>query len=333
MHGHLSQIEWGPAYLAAGVTSARDMGGERPFLTEFRDAVAGARGLGPTLVLAGLVDGGGADGYGTTVATTPEEARAIVDAYQAAGFAQMKLYNLVTADVVVATARRAHDLGMTVTGHIPTSLSLQHAIESGMDGFEHLPIRGEPDSVDVRDIAQFLARHGTVADPTLAWDELLGRAPATLVSSFEPGILQAPAPLAASYNSVTNNFDATTAQANRRRGLGVVKVLHDAGVVLVAGTDGALPGHSLLRTLELFVEAGMTPAAAIASATIVPARVMRMEKNVGTIEAGKKADLLVLDADPLVSIANIRKGRWVVVNGRLYECAALWRSVGFTPRQ
>ena len=166
----------------------------------------------------------------------------------------MKLYNLVTADVVVATARRAHDVGMTVTGHIPTSLSLQQAIESGMDGFEHQPIRGEPDSVDVPEIAQFLARRRTVADPTLAWDELLGRAPATLVSSFEPGILQAPAALASSYNSVTNNIDATTAQANRRRGLGVVKVLHDAGVILVAGTDGGLPGHSLLRTLELFVE-------------------------------------------------------------------------------
>ena len=333
MHGHLSQIEWGPAYLAAGVTSARDMGGERPFLTEFRDALAGARGVGPTLVLAGLVEGGGPDGYGTTIASTPEEARAIVDAYQAAGFAQMKLYNRAAADVVVATARRAHELGMTVTGHIPTSLSLQQAIEAGMDGFEHLPIRGEPDSVEVRDTAQFLARRGTVADPTLAWDELLNRAPATLVSSFEPGILQAPTPLASSYSSVTNNIDSTTAQANRRRGLGVVKALHDAGVVLVAGTDGALPGHSLLRTLELFVEAGMTPAEALASATTVPAKVMRMERNVGTIEAGKKADLLVLDADPLAEIANIRKGRWVVANGRLYECAALWRSVGFTPRQ
>lgn len=333
MHGHLSQIEWGPAYLAAGVTSARDVGGERLFLTQFRDALASGHGVGPNLLLAGLVDGGGLEGYGTTIATTPDEARAIVDAYKTAGFGQMKLYSRLTADVVVAIARRAHDLGMTVTGHIPTLLSVQQAIESGMDQFEHLPIRGEPGSIEVQEVVQFLARRGTVAGPTVAWDELLGRAPDTLVSSFEPGILQSPAPLASSYNSVTNNIDSERARANRRRGLGIVKALHEAGVTIVAGTDGAVPGHSLLRTLELFVEAGMTPAEAIGSATSIPARFMRMEKEVGTIEPGKRADLLVLDADPFTDISNIRKGRWVVTNGRLYDCAALWRSVGFTSPQ
>jgi imidazolonepropionase-like amidohydrolase len=60
---------------------------------------------------------------------------------------------------------------------------------------------------------------------------------------------------------------------------------------------------------------------------------MKMENEVGTIEQGKRADLLVLDADPLISIANVRKGRWVVANGRLYACEALWASVGFTPKK
>jgi imidazolonepropionase-like amidohydrolase len=82
--------------------------------------------------------------------------------------------------------------------------------------------------------------------------------------------------------------------------------LHDAGVAVVAGTDGAVPGHSLLRTLELFVEAGMTPMEAIVSATSAPARFMKLEKEVGTIEQGKRADMLVLDADPLINIANIK---------------------------
>ena len=110
-------------------------------------------------------------------------------------------------------------------------------------------------------------------------------------------------------------------------------MLHDAKVPIVAGTDGALPGHSLLRTLELFVEAGLTPAQAIATATTAPAKFMRVDKDVGTIEPGMRADLLVLDADPLQNISNIRKGRWVVANGRLYDCAALWRSVGFVPQE
>jgi imidazolonepropionase-like amidohydrolase len=132
---------------------------------------------------------------------------------------------------------------------------------------------------------------------------------------------------------VSNNIDFAGARTNRRRGLGILKTLHDAGVTILAGTDGAVPGHSLLRTLELYVEAGMTPAEAIGAATIVPAKVMRMENELGTIEKGKRADLLVLDADPLTSISNIRKGRWVVANGRIYDCAALWRSVGFAPQQ
>jgi hypothetical protein len=120
-----------------------------------------------------------------------------------------------------------------------------------MDQFEHLgPIRGEPDSAEVREVVQLLARRGTVVGPTPAWDELLGRSPTTAVSSFEPGILQTPAPLAASYSSVRNEIDAVQAAVNAKRRLEIVKKLHDAGVMVVAGTDGAVPGHSLLRTFQ-----------------------------------------------------------------------------------
>ncbi|MEO6403111.1 MAG: hypothetical protein ABIP62_13980 [Vicinamibacteria bacterium] len=61
----------------------------------------------------------------------------------------------------------------------------------------------------------------------------------------------------------------------------------------------------------------------------MPARLMKIEREVGTIEADERADLLILDADPLVQISNIRKGKWVVTNGRMYDCSALWKSVGF----
>jgi imidazolonepropionase-like amidohydrolase len=111
-------------------------------------------------------------------------------------------------------------------------------------------------------------------------------------------------------------------------------MLHDAKVPhFAAGTDGALPGHSLLRTLELFVAAGLTPRRRFATATMVPAKFMRVDEDVGTIELGMRADLLVLDADPLQNVSNIRKGRWVVANGRLHDCAALWRSVGFASQE
>jgi hypothetical protein len=201
-----------------------------------------------------------------------------------------------------------------------------------MDQFEHLALRGEPGSPEVTEIARFLAARGTVAGPTVAWDELLGRAPATEVKAFEPGILHAPIPLIESYGSVLNAGSEEQARASRKRGLAMIKTLHDAGVTIVAGTDGAVPGQSLLRTLELFVEAGLTPSEAIASATSVPARFMKVFDTVGSIEAGKRADLLILDGDPLTDISNIRKGRFVVAAGRMFDCEALCRVAGFTSR-
>jgi imidazolonepropionase-like amidohydrolase len=117
----------------------------------------------------------------------------------------------------------------------------------------------------------------------------------------------------------------------QQRSLAIVKALHDAGVVVVAGTDGALPGHSLLREIELYAQAGFTSAAALAAATTASASAMRMLDDVGTIAPGKRADLLILDADPAAAVSNIRKGRWVVAGGRMYDCAKLWRAAGFTP--
>jgi len=92
-----------------------------------------------------------------------------------------------------------------------------------------------------------------------------------------------------------------------------------------------VPGHTLYRELELYVKAGMTPLEAIQAATIVPARVMRLDQEVGSIEAGKRADVIVLDANPLENVSNIRTIRYVVTQGRLFESAKLWQSVGFKP--
>lgn len=331
LHAHTGQIEWAPAYLAAGVTTARDVGGERRFLTALRDALASGSGPGPRLLLAGLVEGGGPNGYGTTIATTPEEARAIVDAYKAAGFQQMKLYNQLTPEVATAVIAQAHALGMTVTGHIPNAMTLRSAVEAGLDQFEHLAVRGTPGSPEVAETIRFLKEKGTVAGLTMAWDELLGRAPETAIESFEPGILIAPIPLQSSYGSVRNETDAAKAQTSLRRSLDIVGALHKGGVRIVAGTDGAVPGVSLIRTLELFVQAGLAPKEALATATRVPAEFLGLGADVGTLEAGKRADLLIVDADPLANISNLRKSRFVVTNGRAYATADLARAAGFRP--
>jgi imidazolonepropionase-like amidohydrolase len=221
---------------------------------------------------------------------------------------------------------------MTVTGHLPNGMSIEQAVEAGMDQIAHLSVRGEPGSADLDQRVAFLREHGTVIDPTQSWNELLGHALGAPIEAFQPAIHRIPPPLDRLFaNAGAAGIDAAAARARLDRGLQVVRALHEGGVRIVAGTDEGIPGHSLHRELELYVEAGFTPLAALQSATIVPARAMKLEAERGTIERGKRADLVVLDANPLEAIRNIRTVRWTITDGRMYESAALWKSVRFKP--
>ena len=221
---------------------------------------------------------------------------------------------------------------MTVTGHIPNGMTIEQAAAAGMDHIAHLGIRGEAGSDDVNATIAFLKAHHTVIDPTQSWNELLGHAVGTPIAAFQPGVLKIPAPLNRVFsNAGAAGIDAATARTRLERGLRIVKALHDAGVPIVAGTDEGIPGHSVHREIELYVEAGLTPMEALQAATIVSARAMKMDGELGTIERGKRADLVVLDANPLDAIRNIRRVRWTISDGRVYDAAALWQSVRFQP--
>jgi imidazolonepropionase-like amidohydrolase len=332
MHTHVTQVEWAPVYLGAGVTTVRDMGNEFEFLVPLRDAIASKRAAGPRIVAAGLIDGGGPNAFGVYYAATPEEAKQAVAKYHDAGFQQIKIYSLVTPPVVEAICAEAHRLGMTVTGHIPTGMTIEQAAAAGMDHIAHLGIRGEAGSAEVNATIAFLKAHHTVIDPTQSWNELLGHAVGTPIAAFQPGVLKIPAPLNRVFsNAGAAGIDAPTARTRLERGLRIVKALHDAGVPIVAGTDEGIPGHSVHREIELYVEAGLTPLEALQAATIVSARAMKMDAELGTIERGKRADLVVLDANPLDAIRNIRSVRWTITDGRVYDAAALWKSVLFKP--
>jgi imidazolonepropionase-like amidohydrolase len=110
-----------------------------------------------------------------------------------------------------------------------------------------------------------------------------------------------------------------------------VGALRKAGIPIVAGTDQTVPGHSLHREIELYVQGGFTPMEAIQAATSVPAHVMGVDNEVGTVEVGKRADLIVIHGDPLQDIHNTRNVESVVTNGTMYNAAELWKSVGFKP--
>jgi imidazolonepropionase-like amidohydrolase len=345
MHAHVGQPEWGPVYLASGVTMIRDMGGEFDVVTSLRDAwqreaappPAGpirdappARLLGPRLLLAGLVDGPGPGSFGHVTAATPEEGRQVVARYKAAAFQQMKLYSLLDRPTVSAIIDAAHAAGMTVTGHIPTGLTMRDVVEMGMDHIAHLTVRDAPGSDAMRETIAFLRSHKTVIDPTLSWNELLGRSAQTPIASFIPRIEHVAPPLGRMLDSA-NGGTITPQQAQDRlaRSLQIVKALHDGGIPIVAGTDKGVPGVSLAREIELYVQAGFSPMDAIRAATAVPAEVMGLAAESGTIAPGLRADLIVVDGNPLLRIADIEKVTMVAANGRLFDTGVLWRAGGF----
>jgi imidazolonepropionase-like amidohydrolase len=334
MHAHFAQVEWGPAYLAAGVTTARDCGDEFEFITAVRDLIETGSGIGPRLVLAGLVDRSGTGTFGVNWADTPEQGRAQVTRYKVAGFAQMKIYSRIQPDVLKAIAEEAHRQGMTVTGHVPDGMTARQGVEAGMDQINHFgsvyqEVRRAGDNRAAA--IQFFKDHHTVVDPTLAWNELLGRPMNVEIASFEPGFAKAPYSLTSVIN--TAGTAATNAPQPGRMNdqYAVLRALYAAGVPIVGGTDKAVPGHSLHRELEIYVQAGLTPMQVIQIATSGAAKVMGMDKEVGTVEAGKRADLIVVDGNPLEHFADLRKVTRVITKGRIYDTGELWKSVGFEP--
>jgi imidazolonepropionase-like amidohydrolase len=355
MHAHVEQVEWGSIYLAAGVTTVRDCGNEFEFITSVRDAIAHGRGLGPRILTAGIVDGSGPYALGVARVDTPEQAREWTHRYHEAGFQQIKIYSSVALANLKAVADEAHRRGMTVTGHVPNGLNAYQSVEAGQDQISHFsyvldllvpPIppgvnkigrlaaaaRIDTNSAEVQKAVAFFKKHGTVIDPTMVLTELYTATTAKPPASFEPGVTKVAPELAAQLLEVDppSHYSALMDSILTKE-LSILGILHRAGVTIVAGTDQSVPGHSLYREIELYVQAGFTPLEALQAATIVPARVMGMEKELGTIEVGKRADLIIVNGNPLENIHNIRNVEFVITNGTMYNSSELWRSVGFKP--
>ena len=333
MHTHVTQIEWAPVYLAAGVTTVRDMGNEFEFIMPLRDAIASTRALGPRMLAAGLIDGGGPNAFGVVL-------RGDAGGSEAGGREISR--RRLPADQDLQPGHAADRRGDLRRGaparhdrHRPHAQRHDDRAGRGRRAWitsRTSPIRGEAGSDEVKKTIAFLRDHKTVIDPTQSWNELLGHAVGTPIAAFQPGVLKIPAPLNRVFsNAGAAGIDAATARTRLERGLRIVKALHDAGVPIVAGTDEGIPGHSVHREIELYVEAGLTPMEALQAATIVSARAMKMDAELGTIERGKRADMVVLNANPLDAIRNIRSVRWTISDGRVYDAAALWQSVRFQP--
>jgi hypothetical protein len=354
MHAHYEQVEWGPIYLAAGVTSVRDVGNEFDFIRTVHDELDRKQNpaIGPHLEFAGVIDGTGPISLGAVIADTPEQALDRVQRYKAAGARQIKIYSSVKPEVVRAITTDAHAREMTVTGHIPEGMTAIEGVHDGMDQINHIDYEvpyfshpvlgadGKPDETKApvlelegprtKDLISTLQVHHTILDPTVAlFETFFNTKP---LDQLEPGIDHLPPQLREALDTYPATGDkAAIANARWQTVMATLRALHAAGIPIVAGTDQAIPGYSLHREIELYVEAGFTPLEALQAATIVAARALGVENESGTLEVGKRGDVLLLNADPLADIHNTRAVWRTVAAGAVYDPVPLWKSVGFLP--
>jgi imidazolonepropionase-like amidohydrolase len=342
MHAHFEQAEWGPAYLAAGVTTVRDVGNEFNYINAIKRAIDDGTGVGPHILKAGIIDGPGPMGLGIVRANSAREAVMVVRRYKDSGFMQIKIYSSVQPPVLKAICDEAHRLGLTVTGHIPEGMNLEQGVDSGMDMVNHIEYvadilpKNKDKTIDWGDPKteaglNFIKEHEVVIDPTLGVFEMIFRSTKDSITKMEPAFYSLPDPLQVLFV----NMGMEPAMAEKYRPIfkdleKLVKVLHDNGVPIVAGTDMGFPGYSVDRELELYVEAGLTPLEAIRTATLVPALVMKQASARGSLMAGRSADIIIVNGDPLHHIRDIRNVQVVIKDGQVYDPVVLHRLAGFS---
>lgn len=363
-HMHVGDDYTGPSELSLGVTSVRDPGNNDALTQARRQRMAAGELLSPTVYSSSLIDGKGPNtAQVANVATSREEAIKQVAEAKAKGQTGVKFYGTFDPAWVAPAAAEAHRLGLHVHGHVPAGMRPAQAIEAGYDELTHIyfvAMQAMPDDVVARSngIQRFqgigryakdmdlnaepmksliadMAKRGVAVDPTLVVAESLfvpengdlspSYAPfvGTLPPAVERGFRQggfAPAP------GVTR----ADFRASFKKLVELVGAMHEAGVPIVAGTDGS--GLELVRELELYVEAGLTPAEALEAATIVPARLVGADKRTGSIAVGKDADLVLVEGDPSRNIGDLRRTRLVMAGGKLMDADQLRAAVGVRGR-
>ncbi len=365
MHAHV--FGWdGALDIAAGVTSVRDLGNASDELFPIRHRFDAGEAIGPRVVMAGFVDGPGpqASTQGALV-DTAEEAESAVDRYAKLGYVQIKLYTSLRPNLVAVIVDLAHSRGLRVSGHIPAFMTVAEAVRQGYDEIQHLHVllldflgdtldarvplpiitalaeRGAllvPAADSLRDLIRLLREHDVVVDPTLVLYEDLFTARPGVASEGGKRIAGRLPPQVRRQWLLTGGLAVSEGMAERYRAsfralLELVRTLHAAGVRLVAGTDVQLWGFSLHRELELYVEAGIPAAEVLRLATHGAATVVGRADELGSIAPGKRADLILVDGDPLARISDLRRVSLVMKGGVLYDPAAIYRALGVRPWQ
>ncbi len=348
MHMHLSWTRASalPLLIANGVTGVRDMGGRLAEIDEWRTKIASGLLVGPRIVRAGPQLNGQKFNPYQIVAANPDETRGIVRALKEAGVDFIKVHRRLSRDCYFAAIDEAKRQGLTLVGHIPMTVTPEEASDAGQATIEHVETLFEgtfsaalkqqklSDAVrlwraDEADklFARFVRNH-TVVTPTLAaWRWFIAFSDPSLPPDPRSRYVALSVKKAFPRPSKTSAEELTELKQRFAEFREVVRQLNRSGVTLIAGTDTAAtaPGFTLHDELAVLVEAGLTPLQALQAATLTPAKVLNKANDFGTIESGKKADLVLLDGNPLEDIHNTQRIHAVIVSGKLLDRPALDR--------
>jgi hypothetical protein len=361
MHAHFSAWDGG-LHMAAGITTIRDMGNDNDTLQQLiADGNAG-RLLSPHIVPAGFIEGespmSARNGF---VISNLAEAEHAVDWYHAHGYPQIKIYNSFPKDLVRPVAAYAHHYGMRVSGHVPAFMRAQDVVEQGYDEVQHinqlllnffvddktdtrtlqrfyLPAEKTADldfdSKPVQDFIALLVAHKTVIDPTLATFEFLHQRDGEMSPIVADIADHLPPDVQRGRRAAEMKIpdDATAARYTRSfdKMVEFVGRAYKAGIPIEAGTD-ELPGFTLQREFELYVRAGLTPAQVLQIATWNGAKYARVLDDRGSIAVGKRADLILVDGDPMTRMSDIRKVALVLKDGNAYYPSEMDTALGIKP--
>ncbi len=345
--------------IAAGVTTVRDVANNNEVLAKLTGQIEAGDVIGARVIANGFIEGRSPySSRGGFVVDSLEKAREAVDWYAARGYRQLKLYNSFKPEWVAPIAAYAHERGLRVGGHVPAFMRAEEAVRAGYDELHHINqvmlnflvkptddtrtlarfyLIGDGagqldlDSKRIQDFIALLRERGTVVDPTLAIHEaMFTHEQGTINPSFAAVFEHVPVSLQRQWR--TNSLDVTAQNVARFRGAyqrlqQMVARMHQAGIPLVAGTDN-IPGFTLHRELELYVEAGIPANEVLRIATWNGAKYTNTLGDSGSITAGKRADLILVDGDPTAHIAAIRRVALVMKEGAVFYPSELYQTLG-----
>jgi hypothetical protein len=361
MHAHVSPGDY-LLNLASGVTTVRDMGNDNATLAQAIGRLDRHESIGPHVVPAGFIEGKSPfNASGGILVDSLDAAKRAVDFYAQRGYPQIKIYNSFKPEWVKETAAYAHQRGLRVSGHIPAFMKAEDAVKDGYDEIQHINqvllnfyvkpdtdtrslqrftlIAENANSLDLdaqpfQDLIKLFVAHKTVLDPTLtAFEAQFTQMPGELNPSLAAAADHLPITLRRSLYKSESEITKEMAprwRASYAKMLAAVARFHRAGIQIVSGTDD-VAGFAFQRELELYVKAGIPANEVLRIATWNGATYARVLADRGSIERGKRADLILIDGDPTNDISAVRNVALVLQDGDAYYPAELYGELGVKP--